>query len=471
MALIGNPGHLLVLFLLFVTINESIASELSTVDVPADGFTSFEIDGPTSVDIDGVIRSYNGTVISRRLFSISSAFSSVSGALSKAGTTLGAASSWVAKTASSVGVAIGNALGLDKVVEVLTQGKQYVLDGVDVAKTTWEGMKSMVGELLKIYMNFEPLKAVFGDKNGLELLLTSPNHIHRLVQTIQGLLGTSGVLRVLSDALTKAGDMFKRISDFFGTLLHDVTGARRRLESSDADASEIAQWHATERRLLDFTSLLKGLDFTKIMTYFTDFVRQVSSFATTLTSLNTTFGAALSTVDHLVTGARRLHSVGGRRLDLMKDSARYSDAIKKVVPTWQGLESLAITMCPIVLGSKGSSDSLSCRVQGFIDKSSHGNLMGAISGLVTGCTEDPMATSKGTSTSHGCPTTSNSAGISDLIGENANMLGLILAIVGAAVVFCGGGGAAAVGLLKSGGDDEDDSEDEEAALVDSADES
>merc|ERR1719491_670285 len=118
-----------------------------------------------------------------------------------------------------------------------------------------------------------------------------------------------------------------------------------------------------------------------------------------------------------------------------------------------------VLQLPIVLG-------LSCRVQGFIDKASHGNLMGAISSLVTDCTEDPMAASKGTSSTHGCPTASNSAGIKDLIGENSQMLGYIMAAVGGVVVLCGGGGAAAVGLLKGGGGGEDESGDEETPLTD-----
>merc|ERR1711956_122019 len=137
---------------------------------------------------------------------------------------------------------------------------------------------------------------------------------------------------------------------------------------------------------------------------------------------------------------------------IMQDQQKYARAIKSIIPTWQGIESTGIAMCPVVAKSNGSSGSLKCRVAGFVEKAVMPSWMGSmVSTLVTGC---PAATGNATE----CPTTSQSAGIKDLLSKNAEWMGWVIAI---AVALLGATGLGAVGVKKlAKGDDEDDDEED-----------
>lgn len=388
----------------------------------------------------------NGTQLSRRLFLGLPDLGKVASMASKA-------SQWIVDETKKVGTGIGNALGINQVLDVLKQGKKFVSDGLAVAQACWVSIRQLITQLGQVYTQFKPLVPVFADgKTGLVSLLSNRQSLQTLVHTVQGLLNTSSSLQHLSDALHTSSAMFGNISTFFARILTGVTGRRLQLEAAGHhDSESAADWAATERRLLDFTSLLSGLNFTALQHTFQGFVSSVIGYSTTLTRLDSTLGGILSNFDALL-------SRGGRRLGIAADQQRYAADIKEVIPVWQGLEQLNIGMCPIVLGAQEGAASLVCRVQGFIDKL---GVFSSISGLVSNCGADPMASASTNVVGTGCPSTSMSAGIQNLIGENAGMIGWLLAIGGAAAACCAAGGGGAAMLLKGGGDEEDDDEDVE----------
>jgi len=390
---------------------------------------------------------HDGAHLERRLFSLSGAFSKATDMVSKAET-------WVADEGKKVAAVVGSALGIDKILQILKDGKKFVTDGLAMAKRGWQGMKDMVAALMSIFTGFAPLKPIFADgKGGILKLMSSKAHLKTLVSTLEGLLGTSKVMHVLSDALQKTAAMFHSISTFFKSLLSKVTGRRLQLKASSDDHPESVAWGAAERRLLDLTSLMSGLSFETIRTAFVGFMSQVAGFSTTLASLNATFAPALHQLGSMLGGGRRL-GLG----EMKAAQEKYAGAIKQVIPTWQGVESLGIKMCPTVLDAQESASSLSCRVQGFIDKT---GLADSIPTLVSGCGADP-ATVVPPADVGACPATSMSAGIKDLIGENAGIFGWILA-VGMGVLGVGGVGImGAMHAMHGGGDEEEEEEEEEA---------
>merc|ERR1712232_517939 len=153
----------------------------------------------------------------------------------------------------------------------------------------------------------------------------------------------------------------------------------------------------------------------------------------------------------------------GRRLtssmdSIMQNEKRYEGAIKDIIPTWQGLEGAGVEMCPHVLSSKEGAGSLKCRVLGFVEKLTPSFLGSMISGVVSSCPSPTVTTSS--AQTQGCPTQSNSAGIEDLLGQNAAPIGRIIAGA-AAILGClgvGGAGAAMAGGNKGETDSEEGTE-------------
>jgi len=223
-------------------------------------FALFYMLSPTAADGTEKFQRSNvvlddGAHLQRRLFSLSSAVSSATDMVTKAET-------WVADEGKKVAAVVGSALGIDKILQILKDGKKFVTDGLKMAEGGWTGMKDMVASLVSIFTGFKPLQPIFADgKGGILKLMSSKANLKILVSTLEGLLGTSKVMHVLSDALQKTAAMFHQISTFFKSLLSKVTGRRRQLRASSDDDSH---WGVAERRLLDLTSLMNGLSFEKI---------------------------------------------------------------------------------------------------------------------------------------------------------------------------------------------------------------
>merc|ERR1719464_504918 len=162
-----------------------------------------------------------------------------------------------------------------------------------------------------------------------------------------------------------------------------------------------------------------------------------------------------------------LSKLVGRRLqvaDVMAKQKIYKDAIDQVVPTWQKVEALGISMCPSVLKATGLGSSLKCRVAGFVSKS---GLLSSLSGVIGDCPkEHPDAKTNESHESH-CPTRALSSGIEVTEGQSS-LMGIVLAIAAALGLLGAGGGALALKKAKAGDETSSDgsgSGSEEAELV------
>eukprot|EP00747_Dinoflagellata_sp_TGD_P012233 gnl/TRDRNA2_/TRDRNA2_121485_c0_seq1.p1 gnl/TRDRNA2_/TRDRNA2_121485_c0~~gnl/TRDRNA2_/TRDRNA2_121485_c0_seq1.p1 ORF type:complete len:185 (+),score=34.85 gnl/TRDRNA2_/TRDRNA2_121485_c0_seq1:62-556(+) len=148
-----------------------------------------------------------------------------------------------------------------------------------------------------------------------------------------------------------------------------------------------------------------------------------------------------------------------RRLSMMEDQKKYSEAIEKIVPSWQSIENTGIAMCPNVIDAKDQADSLKCRVDGFIKANGALSMLSGLTGAGGSCPE-PQAPAAADTAS--CPTEAKSAGVKDMLSKNSGMLGWILAAGGGLVVCLGAGGAVAAKTMQGGDGAEELEEDEEA---------
>jgi len=357
------------------------------------------------------------------------------------------ASSWIRNTSSSVLGAAASLLGVDKVIELFKNATTWVEKGVQVTKKAWASMMRLEGKLLHIFDDFKPLKPIFANSSGLMTLITSPKDMGTLLHVVHELFNTSSDLTYLSDAVHDVSGMFREMSSLFNEALGRVDEKERRRLSTVNDPKARFLSEA-----FDYKELLKNLDFKKLQDLLMGFKSSMEKHVEELQQARDVLSPMLEKIDSIpVPAGRRLSGVNLEQI--LQDQQKYSRAIKAIIPTWQGIEKTGIAMCPVVAESNGTSGSLKCRVASFIEKAAVPSWVGSmISGLVSGCPA-PVAEGEGA----GCPSKSLSADISDLLGQNAGIIGWVFAASVAILGLLGIGGVAAV---KKGQSDEEDDEDE-----------
>lgn len=345
------------------------------------------------------------------------------------------ASSWVGDAAGQVTKAAAGVAGLSSIVSVFNNAQGLLAKCLTVVQAAWKSVQSFGAQLMHIFTTFGPLKAVFASKDGLIELMTSMPNINRLVTVVQQLLGTSTVLKSLSGACRTMSDIFGQLSGVFKSGLSKLTGGgTRRLLLQDG------------RRLSSFSylQLLQGIDFQWLIGKMGGFLHESESFGITLGQIQTTLGPLLATLQDK-TQSRRLGSI-------VANQKMYSEAIKKIVPTWQGVEGMGMKLCPEIASSDGLSSSLKCRVAGFV---SNQGALSALGGLLGSCPKTSTTPVQQSS----CPATSLSSGVTDMLSQNAGILGWIIAgAVGLGLLGAGGGAFGMMNKGSGGGDSESDEE-------------
>lgn len=360
---------------------------------------------------------------------------------------------WIRNTTSSVALAVGHAFGLDTVVELFKNATKWVTQGYTAAQAGWTSMMALGKQLMHIYDDFKPLKPIFANSSGLVALITSPTNMGILYHVVRELMNTTDVLHDLSGALHLVSGMFTELQNLFQTFLGSVQGKGRRLLGGQGAAAGRALAGAVE----DYTSLLQGLNFTGMVGLMRGFVETLMKHSVTLLEVRDTFSPLLTKLDSLGMGRRLSISIQS----IMDDQKKYSAAISEIVPTWQGIEKVAISMCPLVSDAQTGSGSLKCRVSSFVTKAAMPSWASSmLSSLVTGC--PPPSGGNGTAAKGACPLASLSAGVDDLLGQNAQSLGLIIAVVAAIAAALGlGGGIVAKVASKGAGSESEGESDEE----------
>jgi len=398
----------------------------------------------------------NSRQVPRRLFSLSlPTLSDVQSLVHKAST-------WIADSTLKIAGETGKLLGLDKLLEYLKEGREFIDQGSTIAHEAYTGVQELASELMQIYVGFEPLKPVFADKNGLVALLTSTSNMQILVKTVEDLLKTSEALHYLGDVLHKANVMFTEITHFLHQLLNGNV-EWRRLQYSAPIRGDYTYSHHWDRRLTSVHELLLlggrlNASFTNIVHLIANFVPAISKLADTFSSLNATFSPVLAEMDAFL-------SVSSRRLNaftkIQENQQAYAEAVKEIVPSWQGVESLGVKVCPVVYEAKTSALVLACRIKGFIDGV---GVVENVEPLIGKCGQPYSAESvesSMTSQTHrapGCPNATLSSDIADLIGDNSNSLGWIMAVVAG---VCGLGVVGGVAVKKAKGSQEVESDEDQ----------
>lgn len=318
--------------------------------------------------------------------------------------------------------------------------------------------------MLHIFNDFKPLQPIFANENGLISLITNQTNVGTLVHVVKHLLNTSSDLDELGGFVHSVSDMFKEISDLFrgalGRVIDDENTqpvAARRLDGKEGPHEELVT--ISHEAVTNYKELMQNLDFKKLVPLLLGFMKDMQEHSNDLLMVKDILEPLLIQLDASESSsgqpARRLS--GSPSLEeIMKDQQKYARAIKAIIPTWQGIEKTGIAMCPVVGESDGSSGSLKCRVEEFIEKAALPSwAQGAaskISGLVGACPEP-------TGNSTVCPTESQSAGITDLLGKNAEYIGWLVALCVAALGLLGFGTLAAVKKKASGQDEYSEQED------------
>merc|ERR1712241_624822 len=133
----------------------------------------------------------------------------------------------------------------------------------------------------------------------------------------------------------------------------------------------------------DYKELMQNLDFQKLVPILLHFMRTMSDKEGELTSVSDVLNPLLEKVDAVVSSVsppgRRMSSLSNVNVEkIMEDQQKYARAIKTIIPTWQGIESTGIQMCPVMAKSNGSSGSLKCRVASFVEKAAMPSWMGSM---------------------------------------------------------------------------------------------
>lgn len=376
---------------------------------------------------------------------------------------------------------------LQQVLQIFKDSQQWITQGLEFANKAWVQFGSFAGWLQGIFKLFQqPIasrrlqadeaegigRGLTGAKSLQDIfsagdvvsLITSMPLLHQLIVLVQHVLESSKFMKTLVAAVRKVTEIFGELSTVFKQALGKLSSRRLTPEES---------------RRLDglsvFTDLLKGIDFDTMTSTLATFLSQVSSQALTLDQVKSTLGPLLA----------KLEAKTARRLSIEADQKMYSDAISKVVPTWQKVESTGIALCPNVMDSQSLVSSLKCRVSGFIDGNgilaNLGGLVGSnglceVKTAARRLSDYPVAAgvlevtwdagvldsskSRLLTAASQCPTQSQSAGVSDLLSENAGSLGFILAAM-AALGCLGAGGAGAAAAFAGGKSEDSEAEGEE----------
>jgi len=373
------------------------------------------------------------------------------------------ATEWVESNAASVAHKV---MSVGDISKIFAGSNSWVQKGVRVASAALDCMKNLAAQMLSIFKQFEPLKAIFASKDGLMTLIKQPKDTATLVHVVRELCNTSSTLEALNGALHQVSGMFEEISEFFHNLLARIgMGGSKKSRLLSADARRLSSW----------TDLLRGIDFKHIVSTLKGYLRPLSSCTRSLLSISDVIGPMMIKMDDAFTSLNGGSKGNGRQLfgiedamNLKKNQEKYSKAIAQIIPSWQAAENLGVKMCPTVALSHSSASALKCRVSSFVK--STGISLGAISGLVSDCGGDPSSEAKKEAKNSKCPAAAHSAGLKNVLGENANMLGWILAaVVGLGLLGVGGGAvktmAGGGGEEESGDDEEGDGDSEERELV------
>jgi len=368
------------------------------------------------------------------------------------------AMSWMGNATANVLGGVAKVLGVNKVVELFKNATEWVKKGVQVAKHAWDCMTKLEGKLLHIFNDFKPLKPIFANKTGLMSLITSQTNMATLIHVVEELLNTSSNLDELGGAMHSVSEMFQEMSSLFrGALGRVDENVTRRLSAVDDPRARVLS-----ETMTGYMELMQNLDFKKLVPLLLGFMQNMQQHSNELTKVEDILRPLLLKIDAAVPppAGRRMSDLSNVHLDeIMQNQQKYARAIKAIIPTWQAIEKTGIAMCPVVAESNGTSGSLKCRVAKFVEKAALPQWVGSmISGLVSGCPEP-------NTDSTGCPTTSHSADINDLLGQNAEYMGWVIAI-GIAVLGVLGFGAvgAAKQMSQNGEEDDEEESDEEGEL-------
>ncbi|CAE8597929.1 unnamed protein product [Polarella glacialis] len=348
---------------------------------------------------------------------------------------------FVGDAGNKIAAAAAGISGLSSIVTVFTDSQGLVNTGVDVLGSAWTSFLHLTAQLGEIFATFGPLKPLFASQTGLVQLLSSSAGVQTLVSVVQQLLSTSSVLEAISDACRTIVDIFNKLSGTFSAAMEKLTGkgTRRLLVAQGRKLS-----------VFSYEQLLSGIDFKDLISQMGACLTKATGYAKELAQVNATLGPLLSKWGGSTSGVRRLTGAS-------PDQKEYQQAIEKIIPAWQGVEGLGISMCPEVLSAQEVAIALKCRVDGFVGA---GGGLGALSNLLNSCPAKSASTSPDMVQ---CPKESMSAGVTDLLSKNAFALGWVMwavAGVGALGALCAGGAVAAKKVFARGGDDGDGSESE-----------
>jgi len=348
------------------------------------------------------------------------------------GTSLTSAAEWATTTTEQIA---NQAVGLTEAATLFQSSDVYLNQGLTLGKAAWESILELCQKMVTIFNQFEPLKSVFADKNGLVTLLTNTGDMQLLVNTTREILSTNSVLDALANAVDQIAVVFADIQKTLTDIITKLSGT------------------STSRRLSSYEDLLSGINFDTIVTSMKGFAAQFKQQAEDLTDIDTILGPLLA----------KMQGSGGRRLDnIMEDKDKYARAVSKIIPAWQAVETTGVSMCPEVEMVTDTLANLQCRVTQFASSAALPSWVPSeVTNIVGNCKSSaPAATS-----TNSCPAKALSADVPNMLGENSQQIGWILAIAGACGLL-GGGGAIALCKKKSGDDDEsDDSNSEETGLV------
>jgi len=193
------------------------------------------------------------------------------------------------------------------VLSILTDSTALLDKSTESTNAAESSFGALQTQMTNIFSSFSPLQPLFAQGNtGLMQILTSPSNMQALLHTVTQVLGTSDVLKTLSSAVSSILDVLGKVKNVIFSAVSKLSG------------SEEGRRLLGERRLLDFTDLLQGMDFDGLIEKMKGYAAQGTQLSDRLGNIQKVLQPVLAAVS------------GGRRLSFSDDQG----SMPRLSKTW-----------------------------------------------------------------------------------------------------------------------------------------
>jgi len=324
---------------------------------------------------------------------------------------------------------IGNLAGetFEKIKLEMQKAQGLLNSGVAIMQSAYDSSIQFGHKMDDLYVSFQPLENLFASSHGLVPLLTSTTNLQNLVSFLTKLLEDAGELVVIGDSVGKVADLFGRLLDFFNNELAALNPNGRKLFGFPTfppvpiPPVPIPTIPPIPIPQIDFTQLLADLNFEDLKTEFEGYKAEAQTLVDDVSKINATVYPLLKQLNNSLAG-RRLQAwsmVKSALQEVQDNQVKYEGAVLGIIPAWRKGEDITCDVCGAISAARKEVVQLKCRVDEFTKQVQAPPTLPDLEKIKTHCfaaTANPPA-------SETCPSVKHSAGVRDMLSQQAGALG------------------------------------------------